>query len=139
MRVYVFGNPLLEEDSLPLELLPELRRRMPDIEFVESDPADMPHEEELLIIDTAMGINDVVLIEDIRKLKTCNLMSMHEMDLGQMLKLMKAAGMIKEVKIIAVPKGIQAEEALDRIGKIIRAISPSGSVRRRTCKGHRRG
>ena len=38
MRVLVLGNPLIPEDSLPLKLLPKLRKKFPRIEFVEFDP-----------------------------------------------------------------------------------------------------
>jgi Ni,Fe-hydrogenase maturation factor len=121
-RILVFGNPLLDEDSLPLRLLPEMRKRMPDMEFVETDPNDMPQDEDLVIIDTAVGIKDVVLIDDIKKLETSDLMSMHEMDLGQTLTLMQAAGLLKEVKIIAVPMGMSPSEALDKTEKMLRSI-----------------
>ena len=40
MKVFVFGNPLVEKDSLVLKMLPELRRRFPEIEFQEVDPTE---------------------------------------------------------------------------------------------------
>ncbi len=120
-KVLVFGNPLLKEDSLPLRLLPELQKRFPEIEFVEADPNDFDYTAEL-IIDTAVGIKDVKLIDDINKLEASKIFSMHEMDLGQTLKLMKAAGLIEKIRIIAVPSKISEEEALDKIEKILRSI-----------------
>lgn len=138
MRVLVFGNPLLKEDSLPLRLLPELRKRFRDIEFVVADPNDFDHAAEL-IIDTAKGLKGVVVIDDIGKLETGKVLSMHEMDLGQMLKLAAAAGLSKGVKIIAVPADASPKSALCGIAKALTAIAPSESARRTTCKGHRRG
>mgnify|MGYP001559860477 CR=1 FL=1 len=37
-KVLVFGNPLLEQDSIPLRLIGRLRERFPKIEFTEFDP-----------------------------------------------------------------------------------------------------
>ena len=137
-KVLVFGNPLLEEDNLPLRLLPALRKKFPRIEFVEADPNDFDYNAGL-IIDTAKGVRDVVLIDDMRKLQTGKIFSMHEMDLGQTLRLAAAAGLLKEVKIIAVPANISPKKALDKVVKIITAIGPSGNAKRRTCTGRRRG
>ena len=121
-RILVFGNPLVEKDCLPLRLLPELRKRLPDIEFIEADPEDMPNERNMLIIDSALAIKDVMLIDNLDKLENCKLISAHDMDLGQTLSLMKVAGLLDSVKIIAVPIDIAEAVALDKIEKIIRAI-----------------
>jgi len=121
-RILIFGNPLVEKDSLPLRLLPELRKRLPEVEFVEADPEDMPDERDLFIIDSALGIRDVVLIDNLDQLENCKLISSHDMDLGQTLGLMKVAGLLDSVKIIAVPINIAEAVALDKIEKIIRAI-----------------
>ena len=39
-RLLVFGNPLVKEDSLPLEILPMLREEFPEYEFAEFDAAE---------------------------------------------------------------------------------------------------
>jgi len=38
MTVSVFGNPDLPEDAMPVALIPELRKRFPNITFVHQDP-----------------------------------------------------------------------------------------------------
>ncbi len=40
MHIFVFGNPLMERDSLPLQILPGLRKMFPSVEFVELDPSE---------------------------------------------------------------------------------------------------
>jgi hypothetical protein len=37
-KIFIFGNEDLEMDSLPLRILPMLRQRFPEIDFVTTDP-----------------------------------------------------------------------------------------------------
>jgi len=62
--IYVFGNPLVKEDSLPLKLIGKLRKEFPSLEFKEFDTVEDLTERELNIIDTVKGIKKVELIED---------------------------------------------------------------------------
>ena len=55
MKVYVCGNPLLKEDSIPLKILPELQNKFPSIKFIDFDPTeDIPKEQKLFFIDTIL-------------------------------------------------------------------------------------
>lgn len=58
MKILVFGNPLVEKDRLPLELMKELQKEFPQVEFKEFDTAEDLQEEgrELNIIDAVEGI-----------------------------------------------------------------------------------
>ena len=105
MKILVFGNPLLEEDSLPLELLPRLRKTFPEIEFKDFDSSEDLHEEgrDLLIIDSVKGIDQVMLIDDIDFFVLDKAYSLHDFDLGYNLKLMKKANMLDSVKIFSLP------------------------------------
>ena len=107
MKVLVFGNPLLENDSLPLRLLPELRERFPEIEFKEIEPTEDLDAEgrDLVILDSVEGIDDVVEIDSIERLHANRVCSMHDFDLGYNLKLLKKIGRIDSVRIIGVPIG----------------------------------
>lgn len=40
MKIYVFGNILVDIDSLPIKLIPLLQKEFPDIEFCELDPSE---------------------------------------------------------------------------------------------------
>lgn len=124
MKIYVCGNPLLEEDSLPLKLIGKLRERNPDVEFIEFDPTeDLPQEKEIVILDTVINAEDVVLIEDIDKFENKKALSLHDFDLGWNLKLAKKVGRIEKVKIIGVPPDINEREAVKKITSLVHGFA----------------
>jgi len=105
MTIYLCGNPLLPFDSLPLKLKPKLEQAFPQIDFLELDPNEnlKPENKELIIIDTIEGIDEVVLMDDIDKIQTAPLYSLHDFDLGFNLKLLKKIGALEKVTIFGVP------------------------------------
>jgi Ni,Fe-hydrogenase maturation factor len=110
--IYIFGNPLLDFDNLPLKLAPKLRKIFPEIDFVIADPNENlnPIDKELAIIDTIEGIEKVVLVEDIEKIQDQKLYSLHDFDLAFNLKLLQKIGKLEKIKIIGVPmKGNEVE------------------------------
>ncbi|MBI2675275.1 MAG: hypothetical protein HYX24_02360 [Candidatus Aenigmarchaeota archaeon] len=122
--IYVFGNPLLKEDSLPLKLLPRLRKEFPDIDFVELDPSDNIHElgKELIILDTVQGIRKVEIIENTDSIETGKAYSLHDFDLGQNLKLMKKLELIERIRIIGIPMGMNKNEAIEQVRIILQNL-----------------
>jgi len=125
-KIYVFGNPLVKEDSLPLKLIDKLKKEFPSIEFSEFDTVeDLELVEELNIIDTVKGIKKVELIEDIDKIITDKIYSMHDFDLGYNLKLLKKMKIIDKVKIFGVPMNISEKEAFDQLCKVIKELRKS--------------
>lgn len=110
MKILVFGNPLVDEDSLPLRLIPDLKKKFPEIEFKEFDSVEELQNEgrNLTIIDTVKGIDKVQIIDDIESFELNKIYSLHDFDLGYNLKLMKKAGMIDSVIILGTP--IQKDE-----------------------------
>lgn len=120
MKIYICGNPLVEGDNLPLRILPKLRAEFPNIEFVEYDSIeDLHNQKNLIILDTVEGIDKITIITDIDDIAQHKLCSMHDFDLGTMLKLMKKVGVIKEIKIIGVPQTIEKHHAFEEIKNII--------------------
>ena len=120
MKVFVFGNPLIEKDSLPLRILPRLRKRFPQIEFVTADPTELLHyDQDALILDTAEGIEKVVVLNDISKLDLPKRLSVHDYDLNVDLHLLQKLGKLQNVKIIAVPMEMEEKEALERVSEIL--------------------
>ncbi len=115
--IYVFGNPLLEFDSLPIELIPELFKEFPEIQFTQFDPNEnlKPINKELIIIDTAKGIEDVCLITNMDSILDNKLYSPHDLDLGFNLKLLERLGKLDSVKILAVPMKIKKQAALAQL------------------------
>src|SRR3989338_8931953 len=64
MTVFVFGNAVLKQDSLPLCILSELQKKFPQIEFRALDPnEEWNAPEEMIIIDTVMGIKDITVFD----------------------------------------------------------------------------
>ncbi|MEM4257473.1 MAG: hypothetical protein QXU92_00310 [Candidatus Diapherotrites archaeon] len=121
MKVLIVGNPLLKYDSLPLRILPKLKKVFPKIEFKEIDPSeDLQLEgKNLIIIDSAEGIKDVVLLEDLDKILTNKIFSLHDFDLGITLKLLKKANLIDSVKLICVPRKANEKEVFAGVVKIL--------------------
>lgn len=113
IKVLVFGNPLVAKDSIALRLLPSLRKRFPGIEFKEFDAAENLEAEgrDLVILDSAEGLRQVTLIEDLSALSVGSVYSMHDFDLSLTLKLLRKMGLIRSVRIIAVPSRLPLRKA----------------------------
>jgi len=128
MKIYVMGNILVEKDSLPVLLLPSLKKEYKDIDFVEFDPSEdfVPENKTLTIIDTVLDIDKVILFHDINRINVGRVYSLHDFDLGYNLKLMKKFHMLDTVNIIGVPSGINKKGAIQQIKEIITSLS-SGS------------
>ena len=123
ITIYVFGNPLVKEDSLPLKLIENLRKEFPSIEFKEFDTVeDLELDKELNIIDTVKGIKKVELIEDIDKIITDKIYSMHDFDLGYNLKLFKKMKMIDKVRIFGIPSNMDEKVVFEQLKKLIKSI-----------------
>jgi len=132
MKVLVFGNPFLENDSLPLKILPKLREKFPEIEFKEIDPTEDLDKQgrDLVILDTVEGIDEIVELNSIEQLHANKVYSMHDFDLAYNLKLLKKIGKIDSVRIIGIPMGIgealnghdsgEPDEAMNQIQSILR-------------------
>jgi Ni,Fe-hydrogenase maturation factor len=125
MKILVFGNMLVEEDSLPLRLMPKLEKLFPSIEFKEFDTAENLEDEgrDLVILDTAFGIEKVTLIDDVDNLQLSKTASMHDFDLPITLRILIKLKAIDSVKIIAIPAGYEEKKAIEEISEMIKSIS----------------
>ncbi len=124
MKILIFGNPLIEKDSLPLKLLPKLKEQVPNIEFIEFDPTEGLEKQgrSLIILDCVEDIEKVQIIDSIDKIQTNKLYSMHDFDLGYNLKLLKKLNLIDDIKIIGVPMNVKEEDALIQISEAIKLL-----------------
>ena len=103
-----------------LRILPKLRLRFPQIDFEFKDPNeewDFP--EELIVIDTVVGIRKVKVFDDINKFDTSPRVSMHDFDALANIRLLIKLGKIKKVKIIGIPPSMKKEEAISEVGEIV--------------------
>lgn len=123
MKVLAFGNPLVKQDSIALDLLPALKEKFPQVEFKEFDVAEDLEREgrDLVILDTAQGIQETVLLTDLNALAEGKPYSMHDFDLNITLKLLKKMRKIDSVKIIAIPQE-NHKEALEGAVEIISSL-----------------
>jgi len=125
MKILVFGNPLVKQDSIALRMIPYLQKKFPDIEFKEFDAAENLEDEgrDLIILDSAEGIGHAVLIESLDLLGSANKYSMHDFDLSLTLKILKKMGAVDSVKLIAIPSNYPLRKALKEAEKIIASLS----------------
>ncbi|MBI5465925.1 MAG: hypothetical protein HY974_01395 [Candidatus Kerfeldbacteria bacterium] len=125
MTVFVFGNPDLPFDSLPLRLLPALKREFPNVNFVVRDPnEDWEVPAELILIDTVEGINKVSVLTDLDEVTTSPHLTLHDFDVGLHLKYLKKLGKLKQVTIIGLPPTLAEAEALPAVVTNLRANLP---------------
>ena len=100
MKLHVFGNEYLKEDSFATEVA----------EYVDAEIVSCRSPDELLDAEGPVRILDVVKdAESVRlitpeRVKAQGMLSLHDFDLGFFLKLMKEMGMEKEIKIIGIPQ-----------------------------------
>jgi hypothetical protein len=104
--VYVVGNPLAPSDSMPLRLLPLLKKARPNLDFQPFEPTrmDIPQKQGLIFIDTIQGIKKVVHLHGIKALAPSDAAySLHDYDLAGQLMLLDKFGLLGQVSIIGVP------------------------------------
>ncbi|OGD25216.1 hypothetical protein A2819_02485 [Candidatus Azambacteria bacterium RIFCSPHIGHO2_01_FULL_40_24] len=121
MKIFVFGNPDLDFDSLPLRILPELKKRLPKINFEIKDPNEEWDffENELIIIDTVVGIDKPTVFDNLENFSAPPRVSAHDFDAYTNLKYLQKIGKIKKIKIIGIPPKIPEKEAIESAIKII--------------------
>jgi hypothetical protein len=122
-EVFVFGNEDLEEDNLPFRILLKLQQKFPNIDFVVKDPnEEWEVPEEIVVLDTAVGIKEVAVFDSLGKFSKVPRVGMHDFDALTNLRYLTKLGKIKKIKIIAVPQGMNEQEALKQVGEILKKI-----------------
>jgi hypothetical protein len=123
MTIFVFGNPDLTLDALPLRLVPQLQAKFPQHEFAIKDPNeewDVP--ERLVVIDTVRGISDVKEFHGLDTFSSAPRVSMHDFDALTQLRLLQKLGKLKEVTIIGVPPDMDEQKALEAVSVLLKKI-----------------
>jgi len=126
MKIYVFGNSLVKEDSGALQTMPTLQVQFPQIQFVAVDPNEnFPPENEknITILDTVSGIYSVMFFDftDLKNVEKTPI-SPHDYDLLLHLLLLKKMGKIDSVKIIGLPMKIITHKEMKEIKRIISSL-----------------
>ncbi len=125
MKILIFGNPDLDFDSLPLRILPELKKRLPKVDFeIKDSNEEWETLENLIIIDTVLGIDKPTVFDDLENFSAPPRVSLHDFDAYTNLKYLQKLGKIKKIKIIGLPASpsggpliISEKEALEFLVK----------------------
>ncbi|NTW22671.1 hypothetical protein HGA34_04005 [Candidatus Falkowbacteria bacterium] len=122
--IYLFGNPLLAEDNLPLQLEPALKLAFPRFDFIWQDPNEnlRPDNGELIIIDTVVGPEEVIVLTDLEKIERSPNYSLHDLDLGFNLKLLSKIGLLDKVTIFGLPAGGDSVRTFEQLSRKIKEI-----------------
>lgn len=120
-KIFVFGNSLIENDSLALKIAKRLKGKVKGIKFEAVESLDdVEQKENLYIMDVAFGIEKVQVIENLEKLETKQPVSGHDFDLAIELKLLKKIGRIGKVKIIAIPAKYDLNKAVEEVKEMLK-------------------
>lgn len=122
-KIFIFGNEDLEMDSIPLRILSKLQEKFSDIEFVTVDPnEDWDVPEEVVVIDTAVGIKDVTIFDSLEKFTVPPRVGMHDFDALTNLRYLWKLGKIKKIKIIGVPPEMEESDVFEKVFEIIEKL-----------------
>lgn len=122
--VFVFGNPDLEMDALPIQIMPLLAKRRADLVFSVKDPnEDWNIPETLMIIDTVVGIDHLVVFSGLTDFAAAAHVSVHDFDAYANLRFLQKLGKLKEVRIIGLPVGMEANSAVEEVLKVLAPVT----------------
>ena len=120
MKIFIFGNPDLEIDSLPLRVLPALKSRFPDIDFIVLDPnEEWKIPEEMAMIDTVVGIKELTIFDNLQPFTEAPRVSVHDFDAFFNLIYLQKLGKLKKIKIFGIPPEIKESKAGEELTKAI--------------------
>jgi hypothetical protein len=119
-QIWVFGNPDLKQDSLPLKILPKLQKQLPHIEFIIKDPNeewDLPNH--LTIIDTIHDLKKITTFTSLKNFSIIPRLTMHDFDLLTNLRWLAKLDKLPPFTIIGLPQKTKEKEAITAITAIL--------------------
>jgi Ni,Fe-hydrogenase maturation factor len=125
MKVYVFGNALLEEDNLAIRIAKELEIEGVEFEIVQdiNDIIMMEQNlEDFVMMDVVKGLKEVKVMTDISKIQADNIYSLHDFDLGYFLRLKHALGHISHIRLIGLPMKGNADKLKAKAAFVIKEM-----------------
>lgn len=121
MEIWLFGNPDLNSDSLPLKILPQLKKLYPKVNFIIQDPLEeWPLPPELFIIDTVQGLKKMEVFTTLEKFQPAPRVTIHDFDLGTQLNWLKKLGVLPKFTIFGIPENISETDALNQLNSLLR-------------------
>lgn len=120
--VYILGNSIEPIDASAVNLIPRLKKSFLHINFIHFDPTEEFSEnltDELILIDTVIGIEKVTKFDNFNQWKISPRVTVHDYDLPIMLGILKKLGKIKKITIIGIPPKGNFQEILKGVKKIL--------------------
>lgn len=114
MTIFVFGNPDLSFDSLPLQILPKLHHQFPKINFKVLDPNEewqLP--DNLIVIDTVIGLNKPKIFTSLDHFDQSPHISLHDFDVLTNLRYLQKLGKLKKITIFGLPPDFSKPSAMN--------------------------
>jgi Ni,Fe-hydrogenase maturation factor len=126
-KIYVCGNVLVDADSMPFKILPELKALLPELEFIDFDPTEnFPQDDPLYIIDTVINAGAVTVLKDLKGLADAPRFSTHDADLAFHLKWLEKMEKLPEVTIFGVPAEGDVKNIVKEVaGALRRELTPT--------------
>jgi hypothetical protein len=121
--VLCFGSEGMEGDDLAFAVCRELVGYSEDVSFVKCDsPMDIlgyAGGRGLYILDTVKGIEKVSLFSSVDRFRRAKSVTVHDQDLGMMLKILIEMKMLPDVRIIGIPAGSNAIVAAQEVKRML--------------------
>ncbi len=120
--LYVFGNKYLPQDNFALAVAQRLQNKY-DIHFCTA-PDDLLEaaDEQIIILDVVKGIHKTIIIRDIAQIKTRNILTGHDVDVGFFLTLLHEIGRAKKIVIVGIPQQGDAEKISQEVADVMSGI-----------------
>lgn len=122
----VFGNPLVENDSIALKVAKVLqnsrRNGVYAFEFVNSPEELQAYGRNLLIMDAVQGLDRVQFLDGLDKIRLSPRITTHDFDLTFNLKLLQKAGRLDKISIIAIPQEYQVQAAAYSVEQLLKRL-----------------
>ena len=117
--VFVFGNEFLEGDNFAFKVGKKMENKFNMVYCRSPDEILECNNKNIVILDVIKNIDKPVIIEDISRLNTRKIISLHDFDVAFFLNLMKGIGIKKNIKIVGIPPKGSVDEIAKEVEKWI--------------------
>lgn len=122
--IYCFGNPYIDQDAIPHRLVDEISFEGFQLEkcFSPETLFDEKSLNPICILDTARGIKEITIFQDISKLQQTHLVSLHDFDLSFFLQLLEKMDELPSIYIIAIPMDMDYETVKGLLPPVFKSL-----------------
>lgn len=119
--VYCLGNSLVKDDNLPIQMMPYLKKELPQFLFRHFDPTETDKIcDRPIFVDTILGSKKITIYSDLSEFQLSPRVSAHDYDLPLFLGLMIKLSKIKNFTLIGIPNEYTLKRALKETVKVLR-------------------